>query len=109
MSPKYRLFSRFNQISVNHGYEPQSKLWKLIPQQAAGYHTLRYTGLFTVPIPIRFALASEKLVTAVTNFVHALIPFIGIWNWNFTANLPLFLPEGKSFTFTGKENHGLAR
>jgi hypothetical protein len=21
----------------NHGYEPQSKLWKQIPQQAAGY------------------------------------------------------------------------
>jgi len=22
---------------TNHGYEPQSKLWKQIPQQAAGY------------------------------------------------------------------------
>ena len=25
---------------MNHGYEPQSNLWKQIPQQAAGYYTL---------------------------------------------------------------------
>ena len=24
---------------ANHGYEPQSKLWKHIPQQASGYYT----------------------------------------------------------------------
>jgi hypothetical protein len=37
----------------NHGYEPQSKLWKHIPQQAVGYHTLRFAGLFNLPIPLR--------------------------------------------------------
>ena len=26
---------------VNHGYEPQSKLWTLIPSQGTGYYTLR--------------------------------------------------------------------
>jgi hypothetical protein len=30
-SPEYPKF--------NHGYEPQSKLWKQIPQQAAGYNS----------------------------------------------------------------------
>jgi hypothetical protein len=40
---------------INHGYEPQSKLWKQIPQQAAGYYTLRFAGLFNLPIPLRFA------------------------------------------------------
>jgi predicted RNA binding protein YcfA (HicA-like mRNA interferase family) len=40
-------------IKGNHGYEPQSKLWKQIPQQAAGYYTLRYAGLFNLPIPLR--------------------------------------------------------
>jgi hypothetical protein len=41
----------------NHRYEhePQSKLWKPIPQQAAGYYTLRYAGLFNLPIPLRYA------------------------------------------------------
>jgi hypothetical protein len=28
------------------GIKPQSKLWKQIPQQAAGYYTLRFAGLF---------------------------------------------------------------
>jgi len=37
----------------NQGYEPQSKLWKQIPQQAAGYYTLRFAGLFNLPIPLR--------------------------------------------------------
>jgi hypothetical protein len=31
----------------NHGYELQSKLWKQIPQQAA--------GRINLPIPLRFA------------------------------------------------------
>jgi hypothetical protein len=35
--------------------KPQSKLWKQIPQQAAGYYTLRFAGLFNLPIPLRFA------------------------------------------------------
>ena len=26
-----------------------------IPQQAAGYYTLRFAGLFNLPIPLRFA------------------------------------------------------
>jgi hypothetical protein len=29
---------------INHGYEPQSKLWKQIPQQAAVFYTLRCAG-----------------------------------------------------------------
>jgi len=41
------------QRTTNHGYEPQSKLWKQIPQRAAGYHTLRCAGLFNLPIPLR--------------------------------------------------------
>jgi hypothetical protein len=28
------------------GMKPQSKLWKQIPQQAAGYYTLCFAGLF---------------------------------------------------------------
>ena len=32
----------------NHGYEPQSKLWKQIPQQAAGHYILRCAGLFPI-------------------------------------------------------------
>ena len=39
----------------NHGYEPQSKLWKKILQQAAMYYTLRCAGLFNLPIPLRCA------------------------------------------------------
>jgi hypothetical protein len=35
--------------------KPQSKLWKQIPQQAAGYYTLRVAGLFNLPIPLRLA------------------------------------------------------
>lgn len=31
------------------GMKPQSKLWKQIPQQAAVYHTLRFSGLFPIP------------------------------------------------------------
>jgi hypothetical protein len=31
----------------NHGYET--------PKQAAGYYTLRFAGLFNLPIPLRFA------------------------------------------------------
>jgi len=27
-------------ILLNHGYEPQNKLWKQIPQQAEGFYTL---------------------------------------------------------------------
>ena len=41
------------QRTTNHGYEPQSKLWKQIPRQAAGYYTLRCAGLFNLPIPLR--------------------------------------------------------
>ena len=60
------------------GMKPQSKLWKQIPQQAAGYYillcriirltnfsilrffnssliTLRVAGLFNLPIPLRLA------------------------------------------------------
>jgi hypothetical protein len=37
------------------GMNPQSKLWKQIPQQVAGYSTLRFAGLFNLPIPLRFA------------------------------------------------------
>jgi len=33
----------------------QSKLWKQIPQQAVGYYTLRFAGLFNLPIPLRNA------------------------------------------------------
>ena len=39
---------------ISHEYET-SKLWKQIPQQAAGYYTLRFAGLFNLPIPLRFA------------------------------------------------------
>jgi hypothetical protein len=35
------------------GMNPQSKLWKQIPQQAAGY-TLRFAGLFNLQISIHF-------------------------------------------------------
>ena len=41
-----------NQI---HGYEPPSKLWKQIRNLAEGYYTLRFAGLFNLPIPLRFA------------------------------------------------------
>jgi hypothetical protein len=34
------------QAHANHGYEPQGKPWTRIPQQAAGYYTLRFAGLF---------------------------------------------------------------
>jgi len=40
---------------LNHGMKPQNKLWKHIPQQDAGYYTLRVAGLFNLPIPLRFA------------------------------------------------------
>jgi len=30
------------------GMKPQSKLWKQIPQQDAGYYTLRFAGLFPI-------------------------------------------------------------
>jgi anti-sigma regulatory factor (Ser/Thr protein kinase) len=39
----------------NHGYEPQSKFSKHIRELAAGYFTLRFAGLFNLPIPLRFA------------------------------------------------------
>jgi len=42
-------------LRKNHGYEPQSKLWKTIPQQATVPYTLRFAGLFNLPISIRFA------------------------------------------------------
>jgi hypothetical protein len=35
---------------TNHGYEPRSKLWKLIPKLAAGYYPLHYAGLFDLQI-----------------------------------------------------------
>ena len=34
---------------------PRCKIWKQILQQAAGYYTLRFAGLFNLPIPLRFA------------------------------------------------------
>jgi GTP cyclohydrolase III len=34
--------------------KPQSKLWKQISQQAAGYYTLRFAGLFDLQISIHF-------------------------------------------------------
>jgi len=34
--------------------KPQSKFWKQIPQQAAGYYTLRFAGLLDLQISIRF-------------------------------------------------------
>jgi hypothetical protein len=43
-------------FDTNHGYEPQSKLWKPIPQQAAGYYTLRFAGLFNLPISLHFVM-----------------------------------------------------
>jgi len=36
------------------GMKPQSKLWKQISQQAAGYYTLRFAGLFDLKISIYF-------------------------------------------------------
>jgi hypothetical protein len=42
-------------MNVITGIKSQSKLWKQIPQQAAGYYTLRFAGLFNLPIPLRFA------------------------------------------------------
>ena len=36
----------------NHGYEPQSKLSKHIQQQAAGYYTLRFAGLFNLQVSV---------------------------------------------------------
>jgi hypothetical protein len=55
----HRVCSSENEIFLwltpsNHGYEPQRKLWKQIPQ-AAEYKTLRFAGLFNLPIPLRFA------------------------------------------------------
>ena len=61
----------------DHGYEPQSKLWKQIPQQAAGYNTLRFAGLFNLPIPLRFAFGIgvstiKKWPSAASNVRYAL-------------------------------------
>jgi hypothetical protein len=36
------------------GMKPQSNLWKQIPQQASGYYTLRFAGLFDLQISIHF-------------------------------------------------------
>lgn len=56
-----RLFQRYPIQSsgqvMNHRYEPQSKFWTKIPQQAAGYYTFRLrsrilrdsTKLFAAP------------------------------------------------------------
>ena len=41
--------------NVITGMKPQSKLWKQIRKLAAGYYTLRFAGLFDLPIPLRFA------------------------------------------------------
>jgi hypothetical protein len=35
--------------------KPQSKRWKQIRELAVGYYTLRFAGLFNLPIPLRFA------------------------------------------------------
>ena len=35
--------------------KPRSKLWKQIPHQAAVYYTLRFAGVFNLPIPLRCA------------------------------------------------------
>jgi hypothetical protein len=52
----------------NHEYEPQSKLWKQIPQQAAGYYTLRFAGLFNLPISLHFVM--EIGVSRINNILH---------------------------------------
>jgi hypothetical protein len=49
---------------VNHGYEPQSKLWKQIPQQAAGYYNPPLCG-----------------IVQLTNFAA-----LRFRNWSFTNN-----------------------
>jgi hypothetical protein len=36
--------NRDSGIAAITGMKPQSKLWKQIPQQAAGYYTLRFAG-----------------------------------------------------------------
>jgi len=41
--------------AINHWFKPQSKIWKQFPQQAEGYYTLRFAGLFNLLIPIRLA------------------------------------------------------
>jgi hypothetical protein len=64
--PLYSLFGK------NHGYEPQSKVWKQIPQQAAGlfpinlwlldnsttkFHyvaLMKFESHYKLPIPLRF-------------------------------------------------------
>jgi 3-isopropylmalate dehydrogenase len=38
----------------NHGYETKTSFENIL-QQAAGYHTLRFAGLFNLPIPLRCA------------------------------------------------------
>jgi len=43
-------------MKENQRYEPKSKLWKHIPQQAAGYYASRFAGLFNLPIPLRYAV-----------------------------------------------------
>jgi hypothetical protein len=37
-----------NFMGNNHGYAPQSKLWKEVPQQAAGSSTIHCAGLFNL-------------------------------------------------------------
>jgi hypothetical protein len=41
-------------VSLITGMNPKASFGN-IPQQAAGYYTLRFAGLFNLPIPICFA------------------------------------------------------
>jgi anti-sigma regulatory factor (Ser/Thr protein kinase) len=56
----------------NHEYEPQSKLRKHIQQQVAGYHTLRFAGLFNLPIPLRCAFGIGVSLTMLELAAHIL-------------------------------------
>ena len=52
---RYELLGAPALMINNHGYEPQDKPWTLIPPQGAVYYTLRFAGLFNLPIPLRYA------------------------------------------------------
>jgi len=65
---------------MNHGYEPQSKLWKKIPQQAAGYYTFRCE---TVSQP-SFVIARSPLDDVAIPILSRLMRLPRCRNWIFT-------------------------
>ena len=79
MQPKLQ-----NKISPNSnkitGMKPQSKLWKQIPQHAAGYYTLRFAGLDSSTCVSYCQRVSLRL----TNFNS-----LRFWNLSLTINIML--------------------